>query len=191
MLCVEICSAAYVFDGSMRSSVVNSLFGDGAAAIGVIASADHRTTRGPAILKFESQIITSAIHAMRYEWDDFHGKLSFFLDPEIPYIIGSHIGETLGGLLAGTGVRRSDIAHWIIHSGGKKVIDSFRVNLGLSKYDVRHTLSVLRDYGNLSSGSFLFSYERLVQEQKAHEGDLGVMITMGPGSTIEAALLKW
>ena len=32
MVCVEVCSAAYVFDGTMRTSVVNSLFGDGAAA---------------------------------------------------------------------------------------------------------------------------------------------------------------
>ena len=191
LLCVEICSAAYVFDGRMRTSVVNSLFGDGAAAIGVIATADHRNIKEPTILKFKSRIITEAIDAMRYEWDDFRGKLSFFLDPEIPYIIGSHIEETLCGLLADTGLRRSDIAHWIIHSGGKKVIDSFRVNLGLSAYDVRHTLSVLRDFGNLSSGSFLFSYERLTQEQKTQEGEFGIMITMGPGSTIESALLRW
>jgi len=33
LLCAEACSAAYVFDSTMRTAVVNSLFGDGAAAI--------------------------------------------------------------------------------------------------------------------------------------------------------------
>lgn len=41
MVCVEVCSAAYVFDGTMRTSVVNSLFGDGAAALAVRAPASR------------------------------------------------------------------------------------------------------------------------------------------------------
>ena len=66
-----------------------------------------------------------------------------------------------------------------------------KYNLGITDHDVRHTQSVLRDYGNVSSGSFLFSYERLMNEGTVRRGDYGVMITMGPGSTIETALLRW
>jgi polyketide synthase Type III len=33
VLCTEACSAAYALDGTMRTAVVNSLFGDGAAAL--------------------------------------------------------------------------------------------------------------------------------------------------------------
>ena len=62
-----------------------------------------------------------------------------------------------------------------MHSGGKKVIDSVRVNLGLTVHDVRHTTNVLRDFGNLSSGSFLFSYQRLVDEGVVRPGDHGVL----------------
>jgi predicted naringenin-chalcone synthase len=105
--------------------------------------------------------------------------------------VGANVEDTINGLLLGTGLRRSDITHWLVHSGGKKVIDSIRINLGLSAHDLRHTTSVLREYGNLSSGSFLFSYERLMHEGKVASGDYGVMITMGPGSTIESALLRW
>jgi alkylresorcinol/alkylpyrone synthase/polyketide synthase Type III len=50
---------------------------------------------------------------------------------------------------------------------------------------------VLRDYGNVSSGSFLFSYERLLDEGVVADDDYGVMMTMGPGSTIEMALVRW
>jgi len=187
LICVEVCSAAYVFDGSMRSAVVNSLFGDGAAAVAV------RTGGGPgaAILKFASMLIPDAIDAMRYDWDDEQHKFSFFLDPNVPYVIGAHAEAALDGLLAGSGVRRDEIAHWVAHSGGRKVIDAIKINLGLTGYDLRHTSAVLRDYGNLSSGSFLFSYERLLDEGRIAGGDHGVLMTMGPGSTIEMALVRW
>jgi 3,5-dihydroxyphenylacetyl-CoA synthase len=222
MVCVEACSAAYVFDGTMRSSVVNSLFGDGAAAVAVRALPprppvppqpapareaapapaaaprpdaaplpDAAPPGAPALLRFSSRIITEAIDAMRYDWDDDHGKFSFYLDPQVPYVVGAHAGEALGRLLEGTGLRPSDIAHWIVHSGGKKVVDSVRINLGLTRDDVRHTTGVLRDHGNLSSGSFLFSYRRLLDEGRVAPGDHGVLMTMGPGSTIEMALVGW
>jgi 3,5-dihydroxyphenylacetyl-CoA synthase len=191
MLCAEICSAGYVIDETLRTGVVNSLFGDGAAAIALIAMGEDKRSGAPAILKFNSRIITEAIDAMRYDWDESHGKFSFFLDPQIPYVVGANVETTIDGLLFRTGLRRSAIRHWVVHSGGKKVIDAIRINLGLSPHDLRHTTGVLRDYGNLSSGSFLFSYERLLNEGKVTPGDYGIMITMGPGSTIESALLRW
>lgn len=190
MVCIEVCSAAYAFDGSMRTSVVNSLFGDGAAAITVMADPDACAADGPEVVGFSSQIIPEAVDAMRYDWDEDHGKFSFYLDPEIPYVVGAHAERSINRLLEGTGLRRSDIAHWVVHSGGKKVIDAVRLNLGLSRHDTRHTTGVLRDHGNLSSGAFLFSYDRLLAEGVVAKGDHVVLMTMGPGSTIEMALLR-
>lgn len=198
VLCSEACSAAYAIDGTMRTAVVNSLFGDGAAALAVVSGGRKATqdgtsaaVTGPRILKFASYLITDAIDAMRYDWDRAQDRFSFFLDPQIPYVVGAHAEHVVDRLLAGTGLRRSDIDHWLVHSGGKKVIDAVVVNLGLSRHDVRHTIGVLRDYGNVSSASFLFSYERFLDEGAAAPGDHGVLMTMGPGSTIETALIQW
>ncbi|WP_329361924.1 type III polyketide synthase [Streptomyces sp. NBC_00669] len=213
MVCVEVCSAAYVIDGTMRTSVVNSLFGDGAAAVALSTGPADATGPGPGprpgprsgprsgpgpaprpgpeLLKFASHLIPEACPAMRYDWDDTAGKFSFFLDRDVPYVVGAHAETAVDRLLAGTGLRRSDLAHWVVHSGGKKVIDSVRVNLGLSRHDLRHTTGVLRDFGNVSSGSFLFSYDRLVREGVPRPGDHGVLMTMGPGSTIETALVRF
>jgi alkylresorcinol/alkylpyrone synthase/polyketide synthase Type III len=192
MVCVEVCSAAYAFDDTMRTAVVNSLFGDGAAAVAVRAD-PHRTADGghPSVVKFASRVIPEAVDAMRYDWDARQNRFSFFLDRDVPYVVGAHAEEVVDALLDGTGLRRGDIAHWVVHSGGKKVIDSVRVNLRLTAHDMRHTISVLRDYGNLSSGSFLFSYQRLLREGAPRPGDHGVLMTMGPGSTIETGLLAW
>jgi polyketide synthase Type III len=189
LACIEACSAAYVVDATMRTAVVNSLFGDGAAAIAVVGQ--PRPGAGPQLLDFASRIIPEAIGAMRYDWDEAQGKYSFYLDPKIPYVVGSAAEEVIDRLLTNNGLRRRDIDHWIIHSGGKKVIDAMMINLGLDRHDVRHTSSVLRDYGNVSSASFLFSYQRLRSEARTAPGDWGVLVTMGPGSTIESALLQF
>jgi polyketide synthase Type III len=191
----------------MRTAVVNSLFGDGSAAVAVLAPTAptapaapaaptaprpaRGSSAGPRVLDFASRIITDAFDAMRYDWDDTQHRFSFFLDPDIPYVVGANAGEVVGRLLGRAGLRRRDISHWLVHSGGKKVIDAVRVNLGLTRHEVRHTTGVLRDYGNLSSGSFLFSYQRLLQEVVTEPGDYGVLMTMGPGSTIETALVQW
>ncbi len=192
MICVEVCSAAYVFDGTMRTAVVNSLFGDGAAAVAVSTDPNLCSASPyPTVLSTSSHIILEALEAMRYDWDDERGLFSFYLDPQIPYVVGANAEIALERLLAAHGLGVTDIDHWLVHSGGKKVIDALRINLGLSRHDIRHTQSVLRDYGNLSSGSFLFSLERLQREGVARHGDHGVMTTMGPGSTIEMALVQW
>ncbi len=189
MVCVEICSAAYVYDGRLSTAVVNSLFGDGAAAVLVRDTDEDRWDRGPILMDFESHIITEAIGAMRYELAG--SKLSFYLDRAIPYVIGLNVEKPVKRLLGRHRLKPRDIQHWLIHSGGKKVVNAIEYNLGLSDHDVRHTLNVLRNYGNLSSGSILFSYKELCREGVIAKGDLGVAIAMGPGTAIETALLSW
>jgi predicted naringenin-chalcone synthase len=189
MVCTEICSAVYVFDDSVRTAVVNSLFGDGIAAVVVKADPELTSADGPEVLGFESEIIIDAIDAMRFDLEG--SKFSFFLDVGIPYTIGENVEKPVDRLLSRFGLHRTDISQWVVHSGGRKVINAIKYNLGLTNHDVRHTQSVLRDHGNLSSGSFLFSYRRLLEEGAACPGDLGVMITMGPGSTIETCLVRF
>ncbi|MDK1288838.1 3,5-dihydroxyphenylacetyl-CoA synthase DpgA [Pseudoalteromonas umbrosa] len=192
LLCVEVCSAAYVMDETIQSTVVNSLFGDGSSAAALMRSKDSELVYAkPKIKKFSSFLLPNSLDVMKYSWDDEHGKFSFYLSKDVPYLIGRQIETIVGKLLDELPVKQSEIDHWIIHSGGKKVIDSIKINLGLSPYDVRHTSSVLGDYGNVSSGSFLFSLERLLAEGVIKSGDKGVMITMGPGVTIESAYIEF
>lgn len=195
LLCVEICSAAYIYDNRIEVAVVNALFGDGAAAAVICAGPPPSlltdSHQAPQLEGYASHVIVDAIDAMRFDWDDHFGKFSFMLDQAVPYVVGANVEEAIDRLLRPRQLRRSEIAHWIIHSGGKKVIDAVKINLGLSEHDVRHTRAVLRDFGNVSSGSFLFSYQRLLSERTVLPGDYGVMMTMGPGSTVETALLHW
>ncbi len=196
MVCCEVNSALYVYDDTIGTGVVNSLFGDGCAAI--VVRADDEAVRdatgealSPAVLDFQSHIIPEAWGAMRYDWVEEHGRFSFNLDRDVPYVLGTHAETPVTALLHRNGLRVRHVDHWLVHSGGKKVIDAIKYTVGITAHDVRHTTAVLRDFGNLGSGSFLFSYQRLQAEGVIKRGDRGVMMTMGPGSTIETALLQW
>ncbi len=181
LVCVEVCSAAYVADETVGTAVVNSLFGDGAAcAVLTSAPMSHPGLR---LVDFESRMLPDHFDAMRFDFDG--RKYSFSISRDIPSALGAHVDQPVDALLARNGFRRSDIRHWVIHSGGRKVIDAMMQTLDLTRHDVRHTDGVLYDHGNLSSGSFLFSLQRLYEEGVATPGDPGMLITMGPGSQIE------
>jgi 3,5-dihydroxyphenylacetyl-CoA synthase len=196
LVCCEINSAMYVLDETVRTGIVNSLFGDGAAAA-VLASYTGDGSLPlpsgpvPCVTDFESYCIPEQWAAMRFDWNADAGKWSFYLDRDLPHVIGANVRTPLERLLHRNGLDFSAIRHWVLHTGGGAVIDSVKLGLGLAEHDVRHTRSVLRDYGNISSGSFLVSLERLLAEGSAAPGDLGVMVTMGPGAQIEAALLEF
>ena len=196
LLCCEINSAMYIADDTVRTGIVNSLFGDGAAAAvltGHDGRGNGRLPVGPVpfVLDFESYCIPEQWAAMRFDWNDDAGKWSFYLDRDIPYVVGFNVREPVSRLLERNGLDISDVDHWIMHTGGGAVIDSVKLGLSLEEHDVRHTRSVLRDYGNISSGSFLVSMERLIAEGCASVGDRAVMVTMGPGAQIEAALVQF
>jgi 3,5-dihydroxyphenylacetyl-CoA synthase len=196
LVCCEINSAMYVVDDTVRTGIVNSLFGDGAAAavvtsLGESANGSWPSHPAPYVLDFQSFGIPEQWEAMRFDWNEDAGRWSFFLDRDIPYVVGFNIREPVERLLRRHGLDLSAIDHWVLHTGGGAVIESVKLSLGLDEHDVRHTRSVLRDYGNISSGSFLVSLERLLAEGSAAAGDRGVMITMGPGTQIEAALLQF
>jgi predicted naringenin-chalcone synthase len=196
LVCCEINSAMFVVDDTARTGIVNSLFGDGAAAAVLTTYAENGAgpaSSGPVpyVTDFESYCIPEEWAAMRFDWNAAAGKWSFYLGRDIPYVIGFNVRKPLERLLERNGIDFSAIKHWVLHTGGGAVIDSVKLSLGLEEHDVRHTRSVLRDYGNISSGSFLVSLQRLLAEGCASAGDRGVMVTMGPGAQIETALLQF
>lgn len=191
MVCCEVNSALYVYDDAIGTGVVNSLFGDGCAAALLRADVRDEPRFVPRVLGFYSHIIPETWRAMSYHWSEEQGKFFFNLDRDVPYVLGSHAHTPVAGLLEPFGLKRRHVQHWVVHSGGKKVIDAIKYTVGITAHDVRHTTAVLKAYGNLGSGSFLFSYQRLLAEGVVRKGDYGVMMTMGPGSTIETALLRW
>ncbi len=189
LVCCEINSAMHVRDDRPVTQIVNSLFGDGCAAA-LIAGASSRFV-GPQVIAQASHLIDEAWRAISLHWSKSHTKFELYLDRAIPDLLATHSPTPIAAVLRQAGVCRSEIKHWLIHAGGKKVIDAIATANALAEHDVRHSRTVLARYGNLGSPTVLFSYDLLLREGTVRPGDYGIMVTMGPGATVESALLRW
>ena len=188
LVCCEIGSAAYTKELSEENALVNSLFGDGVAA--AIVGYKTATDKGPEILKFNSFRVSRTLEYLKYNWNDELNLYQFFVSKETPKILGQNICEAISRSLEGK-ITQEQIQHWIFHTGGAAILDNIVSALNIDNDKIRYTRQILNNYGNLSSASFLFTYEIIKTKQEAKSNDIGMMVTMGPGLAIETALLKW
>ncbi len=186
LLTVEICSACYYLDDSLETVVGNAICADGAAAA-IVGMSDISTV--PKIIGFETHLEPSLIDKVGFEQRD--GRLRIILSKDIRNVAGSLARTTVDALLANYQCNPEDIDHWILHSGGRKVIESLKASLQLSDEQVRHSTCVLRNYGNMSSPTVLFVLDEALRNGRPKPGDTGLMLAMGPGLAIEGALLRW
>jgi alkylresorcinol/alkylpyrone synthase len=101
------------------------------------------------------------------------------------------IEAALQHLLKRNGLAQSDIRFWVVHPGGRKVIDNVQKHFGMTDDQLRFSRSVLRSYGNMSSPTVMFVLNEVVRNGDPQPGDWGVMIALGPGMAAEVALLRW
>ena len=186
LVTVEICSACYYIDDSLETVVGNAICSDGAAAL-VIGMTD--SSQYPKIRSFETHLEPDLINAVGFEQRE--GKLRIILSKDIRDVAGVLAKSLIADLLKNSEVDKSDIQHWILHSGGRKVIDNLKKELLLSDNQVRHSKSVLKDFGNMSAPTVLFVLQKTILESTPKEGERGVMLSMGPGLALEGALLEW
>lgn len=188
LICCELCSCIYSAEDTENAALVNSLFGDGIAV--ALMKADEDAS-GPEVIDYQGHVIVNSLPFLRFDWNEEKNRYSFFVDKRTPAALAADIGIPFQALLQRNHLKKESIQHWIVHSGGAAILDSLEKKLGLERESFRHTRTVLENFGNISSGSFLFSYEKLLHEKSIRSGDHALMITMGPGLTIEMALLKW
>src|SRR5207247_10903808 len=90
-------------------------------------------------------------------------------------------GEMLRVLMDAQGLKREDVRYWVLHSAGRRVLDRARTLLELDDASMRHSRSVLRHYGNMSSATILFVLDEMLRQESPVPGEWGVMIGLGPG----------
>jgi alkylresorcinol/alkylpyrone synthase len=77
-------------------------------------------------------------------------------------------------------LRWQDLAGFICHPGGAKVMDALEDALGGASATMRTAREVLRDFGNMSAVTVLFVLERLLRNCKPGRY---LMSALGPGFT--------
>src|ERR1700675_4492642 len=188
MLAVEICSACYYVDNTLETVVGNAICADGAAAF-LLAAGRQANPGYPQIIDFESFINTEQIDEVGLQHRD--GKLRIVLGASIQHLAALMIETALQQLLQRHGLSRSRIDFWVVHPGGRKVIDNVQKHFSMTDAQLRFSRTVLRNYGNMSSPTVMFVLEEVVRSGDPRPGDWGVMIALGPGMAAELALLRW
>ncbi len=184
-VCVEVCSAAFYLDDDPGVLVSACLFGDGAAAA-VLSNKDSGKKRRVKWKSGFSLLEPEKRNLLRFSHKD--GMLRNNLSPQIPQIAGEEAAKLLGTSLAESGAERDEVSGWILHAGGRDVIQALRDRLKLSESDVRHSAAVLREFGNISSPTVLFVLERALHDT-VPDG-LWWMTTFGAGFSCHGALLE-
>jgi alkylresorcinol/alkylpyrone synthase len=191
LLSVELCSLTLQRDDlSIPNLIASGLFGDGAAAV-VLAGARRALAAGasPRVLASRAVFYRDTERVMG--WDVTSNGFKVVLSSKVPELARGHIGTDVDGFLASRGLQRSDIQHWVAHTGGPKVLQAFQDALGLDEGVLGLSWQSLRTVGNLSSASVLFVLRDLLASGAPRPGDRGVVLAMGPGFCSEMVLLQW
>jgi predicted naringenin-chalcone synthase len=189
VIAVEICSACYYMDEDLETVVGNAICADGAAAavIGVPSAAAKSPM--PRILGFETLLEPAYIHTVGFVQKE--GRLKIVLSKDLRSVAGGLAKKLIDSLLDRFDKSTGDIKHWILHSGGRKVIDSIVKEMGFEEHHVTNSRTTLRNFGNMSSPTVLFVLDEAIRQDAPRPGEYGVMLAMGPGLALEVALLQW
>ena len=188
MLAVEICSACYYVDNRLETVIGNAICADGAAAFLLGANQEGKSAY-PNVVDFETFLDTENIAEVGLQ--HCNGKLRIVLGSAVQHLAGPMIEKALQPLLQRHGLSQSQVRFWVVHPGGRKVIDNVQRYFGIGDEDLCFSRAVLRNYGNMSSPTVMFVLDEIVRNGDPQPGDWGVMIALGPGMAAEAVLLKW
>jgi len=119
--------------------------------------------------------------------DGFH----IILSKEVPQLIRSRIKQILCTALARRGLTTADVSAFVLHPGGRALLQAIEEEIGLTEADTQPSWHVLRECGNQSSASVLFVLDEWLRTRDVPAGAYGMLAAFGPGFSAETALLQW
>lgn len=172
-------------DFSMVNIVSAAIFGDGAAAV-ILSS--YEEEEGPEIIDEAMYHFFDATQMMGFQLRNT--GLEMILDKSVPETIAAHFPKIVYPFLERNNLTIQDVDHLIFHPGGKKIVQTVEELFGSKGKNIDDTKEVLRMYGNMSSATVLYVLERFM-DKNLPKGDLGLMLSFGPGFSAQRILLQW
>jgi alkylresorcinol/alkylpyrone synthase len=167
-------------------TVGSAIFGDGCAA--ALLSADPRAD-GPSILASQVHQVAGSLDAVKLELGNEDSYLH--LARELPDVAGEDLAQLADAFLDRQRLDRTAIDHWILHPGGRRIIESAQTALELSDEQAELSWRALADHGNVGTPSILYVLKDTIEQCDPQPGERGLMVTIGPGVTVGLMLLGW
>lgn len=173
-------------DDAKAKVVGSAIFGDGCAAA---LLAEDPGAEGPEILATKVHQIAGTLDAVSLELAP--GDSYLHLNRDLPDVAAADLGELADGFLDSAGLHRTEIDHWIVHPGGRRIIDCVQSALSLSDEDVAVSREVLANHGNIGTPSIFYVLHQAIEQREPGRGERGLVVTVGPGITVGLMLLQW
>lgn len=193
VLSIELCSLTFQRNDRSKSNLIGtSLFADGVACALVCGDEVKRSSfqkpiAFPVIKATRSTLLANSLDVMGWEVKD-EGLFVVF-SKDIPSIIERWLKPNVMEFLNSEKMALSEIKHFILHPGGKKVIDAYQTSLKIAEERTNISLQVLQEFGNMSSATILYVMKRFMEIGQA--GEYGLATALGPGFSSELLLMKW
>jgi predicted naringenin-chalcone synthase len=181
IVCTELCTLHFQREPTMDNIASSLLFGDGSAA--VLVTADAHPARGIHLSSFYSEVVPKGKKDMAWELSSTGFLMT--LSGYIPDLIEEDFERLVTTALQKNNLRQSDITHWCIHPGGKKILEAIHDSLHFSNGRLDRSYDVLKEYGNMSSATIFFVLEKIMNDLKHDQSGTIFGAAFGPGLTME------
>jgi alkylresorcinol/alkylpyrone synthase len=191
LLALEFSSLTFQrWDRSPTNVVSTAIFGDGGAAALLVGPGHPQAGRGLVrVRESASRFFRDSTHLMGFELRN--QGLQIQLDKGLAPFVRRELVPAVEAFLGPLGLRREDIGRFILHPGGRRIVEVMSERLGLQPDDLAPTEAVLAEHGNMSSVTVLFVLDEILRGHRPAPGVLGLLGAFGPGFAAELALLEF
>jgi predicted naringenin-chalcone synthase len=184
VVCTELCSLHLQTEPKPDNILAASIFSDGSGAF--IVGCEPKKNE-EAIWSIERQRCMGMDKTLnKMTWEAGNSGFTMTLSPQVPALIGRNIAPFIEELL-GSDTTAAD-CDWAIHPGGKSIIQAVERAFKLNPDQTGASWETLANYGNMSSATFPFVLEKLMNQPSERSWTAGV--GFGPGLSMEGILLK-
>ena len=184
VVCTELCTLHFQREATMDNIASSLLFGDGSAAVLLVA--DDDPDQGVYLSDFYAEVLPRGKKDMA--WELSSSGFLMTLSNYIPDLIEENFQELVSRVLTKNRLCMSDIQYWCIHPGGKKILEVIQKSLNLTEDSLCNSFSILEQYGNMSSPTILFVLEKIMKTLSYRKKNRIFGAAFGPGLTMETFL---
>jgi alkylresorcinol/alkylpyrone synthase len=124
-------------------------------------------------------------------WDFTSDGLRLVLSEQVAGLVRERLRPAVESFLGSAALTPRNITYWVLHPGGRKILEAYRDAFGASERTLEWTSRCLAEFGNLSSASVLFTLSDVLERAKAKAGDKALVVALGPGFASEMTALVW
>jgi len=182
----ELCSLLFQARSETLTQMMGAvLFADGAAGAVINKSPQDSMLN---IIASSDFLIPNSSRILGYDILDTATQL--VLSPQIPALLSEFFPPFVSSFLASNGLVLEQVKHFLIHPGGKKILDNLKDSLGLCSKSVESSYATLEAHGNMSSASIFFVLDHFLKKKEYLSSDYVLMFGIGPGINLQLVLCQ-